>query len=478
MGIIEEIQRFVQSYSTDESISSIITQEMKKQLEDIPHPSSYYFVTDLTNPRQTFFSRLTPEVRKSSKLAIKLAQGKQLHNLAGGWFKQLENFVVEEGTIDGFWNGLAGVRGKIDYRIGGSIFELKTKDYLPENPDEVISSYPQDLEQLAFYSVIHPSRPKINYLVFMENSPPYEFKAFKVTVNEPGTIKSILKNRMNELDHAIETKDPLRLGRCRYYGNGCQFGNSGSCSCKDLKPIDTKPLQKSLEINFDKEFTDKLEEIKKERQTSDNFLFTTYEIIAPRKRYMKTILGIEPPYREEKLDIDRYKICLWSSVINFQNKYDMRLNTSERQEVIKSQHESRAWIGFRWLNLKSSIHPAGQIVPYILKVSTISNARYTTKPNDYHIAELGIVCSSYGKSKGLIFIIYPNLDDLVNVFQITYKNINGLKKHIGENINRIEDAENNQDLLSLPSCPQYMNENGECLLMEKCNSVKGKGCTS
>jgi len=50
MSFIEKIQRYVQSYSLDESIASIIKQEMKKQLEEIPHPSSYYYVTDLTNP--------------------------------------------------------------------------------------------------------------------------------------------------------------------------------------------------------------------------------------------------------------------------------------------------------------------------------------------------------------------------------------------------------------------------------------------
>ncbi|MCK4554335.1 hypothetical protein KAU19_05255 [Candidatus Parcubacteria bacterium] len=478
METIKEIQRFVQSYSSDESIASIITEEMKKQLEEIPHPPNYYYVTDLTNPAQTFFSRLNPEVKKSKELALKLAQGKRLHNLTGGWFRKLDNFIVEEGTIDGFLNGLPGVRGKIDYRVGGSIFELKTKDYLPETPEEIISSFPQDLEQLAFYSVIHPSKPKINYLVFMENSPPYEFKAFKVTTNEFGTIKSILKNRMNELNKTIETNDPSRLGRCRYYGDGCQFEDSKSCSCENLKPIDTNLLQRSLEINFDKKFTDKLEEIKKESQTSNYSLFTTYEIIAPRKRYMKTILGIDSPYREEKLDIDKYKTCLWSSVKNFQKKYDMELSKFDKQAVIESQRESRTWIGFRWLNLKSSIHQEGQIVPYLLKVNQSSNAQYSTSPSSYYLAELGLVCAAYGKSKGLIFTIYPNLDELVHVFQITYKNINALTKIISERIDCLEKAEKNHDLLSLPSCPKFMNENGNCPLMDECNSIKGKGCTS
>jgi len=71
MSFIEKIQRYVQSYSLDESIASIIKQEMKKQLEEIPHPSSYYYVTDLTNPAQTFYSRLNPDVRDLEGLTDK-----------------------------------------------------------------------------------------------------------------------------------------------------------------------------------------------------------------------------------------------------------------------------------------------------------------------------------------------------------------------------------------------------------------------
>ncbi len=115
---------------------------------------------------------------------------------------------------------------------------------------------------------------------------------------------------------------------------------------------------------------------------------------------------------------------------------------------------------------------------HLFKVSQSTNTNYITSPNEYHCTELGIVCAAYGKSKGLIIIIYPNLDELVQVFQITYKNIDRLARLISEKIDNIEDAEKNHDLLSLPSCPNFMNDNGACPLMKECNSTKGKGCTS
>lgn len=157
VGIIEKINRLVVDWSYDESLASLLKEVIDQQLVEQQAPLNYYYVTHLTNPAQTFFSRLYPEIKKPPELARKLARGKQLHNFASVWFRTLPNVTVEEGAIDGAWVGLIGVRGKIDYHIGNSILEFKTKDNPPETPKEIISFYPQDLEQLAFYSIIHPS---------------------------------------------------------------------------------------------------------------------------------------------------------------------------------------------------------------------------------------------------------------------------------------------------------------------------------
>jgi hypothetical protein len=142
------------------------------------------------------------------------------------------------------------VMGKIDIRAGNSLYELKTKDNTPETVAEIVSSYPQDLEQLAFYSVIHPSNPRVNYLVFMKNSPPFDLKVFRVEINDANRIKSILTSRIDKLDRAIDNQDPSRLGKCRYYDSGCEFRNSDVCSCDNLEPINIDALLSGSSTNL------------------------------------------------------------------------------------------------------------------------------------------------------------------------------------------------------------------------------------
>lgn len=475
MGIIDEINGLVAGWTTDESLASILKKVMDQQLTEQPSPIDYYYVTHLVNPAQHFFSKLYPEIRKPPALARKLASGTRLQSLASVWFRTFPDFVVEEGTLDGVWVDLPGVRGKIDYCVGDSILELKTKDELPQTPEEIISSYPQDLEQLAFYSIIHPSSPKVNYLIFMKDSSPFDLKAFRVITEDAGTVKTILTSRIRALNKAFETNDPSGLGRCRYYDSGCQFRVSDSCSCDKAEPLNVSALRKSVSINFDEDFTRKLEEARSAHQTLDSFSLWTRDIIVPRKHYMEAVSGLKSPYEGDEKD--EYKTCTMESVKRLQRRHRIELSRSEKQSVIESQLESRVRIGFRWLKYKTSMHPSGVIVPYLLNINLQHNPAYVQNPSSYHLAELGIVCAVYGKSNGLIIRVCPNLGKLVKVFYVTYESIDQIQQIVKETIDSLEEAEQKEDLLSLPPCPPWMNDGGKCPLMQECHSREGCGCT-
>lgn len=475
MSLIEEAEGFVDRIYLNESLASLLKDVIEKQLSGQQFLRDYYTVVDLVNPMQTYHSKKNPSIRKPPELARKLARGKQLQSYANVWFRSLPDFAVEEGVLDGVWVDVPGVRGAIDYRLGESIIEFKTKGVSPENTEEIISSYPQDLEQLAFYSTIHPSKPKINYLVFMKNSSPYNLKAFKVEIKEAGTIKSILKNRISLLSEAISNNDPSRLGRCRYHTSGCQFEKNKICACSDLTPINIDPLTRSVDINFDADFTKKLEDTRDSSKISEPLCLTTFNIMVPRKHYMEAILGRESVYREDPSQ-ESYKACLWISVKNLAKQLQIELTPSEKRYVVEEQLEPRAWIGFRWIKLKSSTHPEGEIVPYLIKVRP--SDRIDRSPPSYHLSELGIVCSVYGHNKGLIFDIYPKLNKLVQVFQVTYGDINKLLPMVKKTIDDVEKAEKEKDLLALPPCPEYMNDGRKCPLMKECNAKRGHGCSN
>jgi hypothetical protein len=473
MGLIEEINGFVIGTTYDESLSSLLKKVMDAQLTEEASPRNYYYITQVTNPAQTYFSRLYPDIKRPPEIARKLAHGKQLHSFASIWFKNLPDYYAEEGLLDGAWVDVPGVRGKIDHRLGDSILEFKTKDTLPDTPEDIISTYPHDLEQIAFYSVIHPSSPKNNYLVFMRDSSPYELKAFRIEIKDKGAIKSILLSRIRHLNKAFETEDPSKLGRCRYYETGCEYGIHDVCSCAELEPLNTDPLQRSLEITYDDEFTRQLIQTRATSEAPDVFCLSTRDIIAPRKHYMETISGLESKYTND--ETEEFRACLWASLGILKKRQGIDLDRTERQSIIQSQRDPRARIGFRWLKMKSSVHPEGEIVPYIEKVSMIDDMKYT-KPSQYHLAELGIICAMYGKNKGLIIKVYPKLDKLVQVLQITYKNQEEILRKVKSIIDIVEEAENKEDLLSLPLCPPWMNDDGKCPLISQCNLNGVKSC--
>lgn len=475
MGLIEEINGFATGITYDESLSSIIKKVMDTQMTEEASPRNYYYITQVTNPAQTYFSRLHSNLKRPPEIARKLAHGKQLHSFASIWFKKLPDYYAEEGLLDGAWVDVPGVRGKIDHRLGDSILEFKTKDNPPKTPGDILSFYPNDLEQIAFYSVIHPSSPNNNYLVFMRDSSPFEFKAFRIEIKDKGTVKSILHSRINLLNKAFETSDSSKLGKCRYYETGCQFHINDLCSCAELKPLNTDSLQRSVEITYDDAFTKQLIQAREASEAPDVFCLSTRDIIAPRKHYMETISGLESVYSEN--ETEEFKACLWASLGIMKRQYGIDLNTTERQSIVKSQRDPRARIGFRWIKMKSSVRPDGEIVPYIEKVNMASDMKFT-KPSQYHIAELGIICSMYGQNKGLLIRVFPNLNKLVHVVHVTYKNQDEIFRRVKSAIDIVEEAEKKEDLLSLPPCPSWMNDGGKCPLMSECCAKEAKGCCS
>jgi hypothetical protein len=473
MGIIDDITIQVMSINRDESLSAMLRGVIEQQAITRPSPKNYYYVTQLANPTETYFSKLFPNTPIPPGLGRKLARGTQLHSFASIWLKNLPDFIIDEGTIDGVWEGIEGVRGKVDYIIGNSILELKTKDKNPGDIEEIFLHYPQDLEQLAFYSVIHPSKPIINYLVFMENASPFKLKAFKVKIENRDLIQEILKSRIISLDESIKTKNPSLLGKCRYFEFNCKFVSQKICSCSEFKPFNLDKIMKSVTVQFDSDFTYKLEEARKQTQISDFFCVSTFDIIAPRKHYMNTLLGVESDFEGDPMS-DEYKACLWTSLNFLKKKYNINLNYVEMEQIKNSLQDHRVRIGFRWLKLKKSGSSEDQIVPYLLKVSKAKYIDSTKKPSSYNLAELGIICGLYGKNNGLIFTVYPNLKNLIITYNITYKSDKYLSRLVKDSIDTIERAEQSRELFSLPECPDFFDQDKKCSLTKICHSPDNK----
>ena len=456
-NMISFINRKVSSITFNESLSSIVRDKIK-ELPKKPYAGDHYNLVDLCNPSKLYYDRTSSPTEKSPELQKKLEWGTKLHEITQNWLKSFPDFVIAEGTIDGIWVDIPKVRGRIDCKIGDSIFEIKTKEELPIDVNDVLTKYPQDVEQLSFYSVVHPSHDKINYLLFIKDSQPFEMKVFKLEIKDLNKIKAILEKRIKLLDEALETKNPIPLGRCRYYGSECQYEKSKKCNCEKVEPLSTEQLEKCIELSLDIEMTKKLEELRKKYHSSNSF-FTTLDIISPRK------FGLEKEWTAEK---DKQESQNY--LHNLIKKIPTNLSYEQRIKIVESVQEKRLYIPYKWINVRSS--NLDDSIPYIMKANMSLNVQ--TRPNEYFLTELGLIISNYKKTRGIIFIIYPKINNFIQVFEVTYKQPEEILSRIKEIINELE--KKNPDLFNLPSCPRFMNDEGKCPLMSECNSRVGFGC--
>ncbi len=444
--------------------------DLLKEDGDKKYFSKHYSLTELCNPQKAYWNRKSPDVEIPRKLALLWRRGTRLHNFAGRWFQKLPDFLDSEVTLDGFDVGIPGIIGRIDFKVGESIIEFKTKPKNPETSEEVISLFPQDLEQLLFYSVMHIKHPSINYLIFMEDTSPHAIKAFRVEIKDLDSIKALLESRKAMLDLALKSEDPSMLGKCRYYNSNCEIKSSNKCDCEKLKDLPINILQNSIEITFDEKMTNDLIECR-EKTGVPSELFTTNEIIAPRKSFIKRVIGKESDYTPNEVLVDRK-----SSLNTLIYKLGKSPSADEMKLIENSLKEKRLYIGKKWLKVSSSKHPTGIVVPYLIKASDSYNRSSIFFPGQYEIAELAIVCAAYGKSEGLIFKIFPNLDNIIQVFRISFKDLNLCLKEIKLILDNLEKTKKLEDISNLPPCPFYMNSKKDCPLTDECHSGECMGC--
>lgn len=474
MNNVDRISRYGKGGKVHVSMGAKIQEKMAELMKQSPAPKTYYFLKDLTNPIQKYWSVACPDVEMPMELTAVLNQGSQLQNWASPWFRNIPGFSVDEGLLDGAFVGIPGVRGKVDFLIGKSIIELKTKNCgLPNTAEEVMTNYPQDVEQLVFYSVLHPLLPRENYLVFMGTEEPYSIKTFKITTKKPEKIKEIIRKRIQALDAAIKNRDWGKLGKCRYFNASCQFKSSGTCSCDELKAFDLTEFIGAIEIIADDKFTQEVEKGKQKHLEDKSGWITTFDILAPRKRYSRKIMGNEEQWKKST-EKHLYESCLWRAV----NNLGYSLNEAEKQSIVDSLIDKRVKIAFKWMRIPSSIHKEGEVLPYLVTIGNAVSPNALRQPSKYHIAQLGTVCALYGKQKGLIITMYPNMDKFVKAFEVNFENMRELRRYVREQVDAIEKMEKTKDFEKLPPCPEFFNKNNECPMNSECHATGKKGCRS
>ena len=211
--------KFVNNISAHGTLAGLLNKKLNEQ-QKIKR-KNYFGVVDICNPLSTYFRFKYPEIFKHSiETKKKFSMGQRQHKITEKKIEKIDGFIDKEIILDGELLGIA-LKGRADAKVGKAIWEIKSKEEMPKTKEDLIKKYPQDLEQVCFYSVLDPENPLENYLIFTPQSYPEEYKVFKIQILDIGKIKNLALNRINQINKWLDEKDPEDPGRCRY----CQKQN-------------------------------------------------------------------------------------------------------------------------------------------------------------------------------------------------------------------------------------------------------------
>jgi hypothetical protein len=450
LSLLEEIiDRQKVHIEINDSIAGLVKTKIETDELEFKLPENYFYLTELVNPIQAYWER-TSKIEKPLELRRKLILGNKIHNLAGVWFRNLPNFEVQEAILDGIYVGIEGVRGKIDFRIGDSIIEIKSKPFPVEDIQTIFNDYPQDLEQLLFYTALSTKLNKTNYLVFIVDEHPYNLSAFKVEIDDIKSIKTLLNTRINLLNKAIVNKNPEMLGKCRYKETGCHYLDNKICNCEQIEKINIDLLKNNIKISRDIDFESELDTVKTNYMNRFKDVLSPYQLLFPRKWYKWAINGDEDEFIRSPLREADESLLEWA----IRNVPEFKIPTDFNTEIW-SPSELAINIPKKFV----SLHISGEgsiTVPYISKVSGMYDIKKIDTPHEIALGQMAITCAFTGIPKGVIFVLYPSLGRRIYSYVINFSDLNYIKNAIIEQFDKIEDAIKNSDPSGLDRCMSFM----------------------
>jgi hypothetical protein len=444
----------------DEVLSGLLTIS-KNESRATPN-KKYYTITQLCNPMEAYVKSLLGTMIIPPELQKKFDIGNKIHSFAENRLEKYDGFVSSESTLDGNYMVVNAV-GKIDVKISQSIIDLKTKPELPKDINELLVKYPQDMEQLAFYALLDPTKPTENYLIFISQSDYTKVKSFKITIKDFGGVKNLIKKRINNLTKVFgEKSSPEILGKCRYC-NGkekCHMCSNDSCKWESLDEVLCE-VKDFIKIEEDSVYSDWLSEAMQKWDGSD-FIYL-YDLITPRKKLLSNHFGRET--RPANLFKGLNK--------TFANKKVFDLKKKSSIEGIPPENEFEGIYSYKnnWFNYKTSMYPEGKLLPYIVHVVNSPNPKNLVNPSPYKVSELGLLVAINKKTKGILFQYYPNVDNKFRAFIIDYNFDGTLKGEILESAKIIKENDLS-NLSNLRKCPVFMCSS--CGYREECNKYQNK----
>jgi len=452
--LIYYMKQFSKKGSPHATFNGIFNQELQKQQKS--KRKNYFAVKDICDPLQAYFKLKYPDIFKYTiEIQKKLNIGNKQHYIVEKKFEKLEGFVDKELILDGELLGIP-LKGRVDAKIKDSLWELKSKATLPKDVDDLIIKYPQDIEQLVFYSILDPTNPKENYLIFTDYFNTNKYKVFQINILDFGKIKNIAMNRIQKLNECLNNQKVEDNQRCRYCYKDCEFKKRNICSSFD-NPAMPCGVKEFIEIKECKEFEEKLKNIN--LVEFHNQSIPVYHLIISRKILHQESEGdLEEYAQDEQKKIDKSFINNLIGKSNYNISYQELSNLQDKQKIKGLSQNKNNFI-------KCVCNGENKIFPLLIHISDKQDPSYLNQISDYKKSELGIYCLNNNSTKGYIITYFPKQNDEIRVFEQNYEFDKGALEKL-KTIVEILKTKDKQKLQELPRCPNFIH--GNCKYKKIC----------
>jgi hypothetical protein len=467
MGLFEALSNLPSKETQDGSIADLIRRQYQNRFQNDRKSRDYYYLTDLCNPIQAYWSRLRNDVERSPEIANKLALGVRLHRNAFSWLRKIPNYVCEETSLNGGYVGIERVIGRYDMRWGESIIEFKTKPNEVADVDTIVKKYPQDLEQLCFYAALSPMEMREHFLIFQLDHAPFTLAVFRIEIKSLGDIRTHLKQRRDGMDTALQLSDPSLLGKCRYYEEGCDFRIKGVCKCDSANDLAIDSLLKSISISFDSQKTYELNSLR-ESVHETREIHHPWHLFKPRPYYLDRIHGIKEEYAQKDIAHQEALEKAFYRTAELKPKPDEIESFNRKPDDLQLL---RNWRGASILTEKSEDGEKRRIAPVILRVSTTN--KIPSRIFSTYRAELAMACASSSCAQGLVVVLYPNCGENIHAYRLSFKeaDLSDAKKMIEKSIADLDYAIDNRRIDALDICPSWGKPCYCNSCPDKCNDI-------
>ncbi len=402
----------------DELTAAIQTQSKRRRIS----------VTDLVNPRKTFFSRRHSEIQPSPDRAQAMMAGTGFHN-------EFERAVSTEEFAEQLVE-FEGIVGKIDIYEDIPV-ELKTTRSLRQGTDAI---YPHYVDQLGMYAVM-TGRDAGHLLIYGrgEFGRPPELRAYGLKFGDAGAIRNEMIRRRDLLTRALETGDPAGLPRCTWFGR-CEYEEI--CGCGGV----TAELGRIVpETNVRIERDERLEALLAGKVGDDTIKplgFRFFHLVFPRKAAFGLLDDTEesPGTPRERL-----------------GQMERRGFFRALDEVIyRSDPRAFRSVPVRLGKLADRVRLYKE-VPTILKPTRARNFIERTRlPADrpWNVDTLAFQCALAGIEKGRLVLYYETLpDDKFMVYEMMFSNLPAIREEAERRLHLLESGAPPSEL---PACPAWM----------------------